>query len=130
MSDVEYETGRCDRHDTVVPIVTKSFAEANGLPYGCPPCRDEMLHGRDVATMTPDERATEVRAILEANCWAGFDAVWHRIDELVGRGTYTHELAAPSQLCAEIMGEGRLDPVESLRSLTDKPIIVVDASER
>jgi len=124
MSD--YEVGRCPKHDVDVPAVSKSFAEEHGLTYGCQACRDEIAHRPDPATMTKEERAAELGALLREQNWSGFDIVWERTDKLVGRPTYTHELAAAEMLCAEILGEGQVDPVESLKALAgNKPIVVV-----
>lgn len=125
-----YETERCPAHHIDVPMVSRSFADANGLPYGCLECRRALTDAPDAATLTPDERCAELHRLVTEPDFAGFDAVWHRVDQLVGRSTYTHELASPETLCAEIHGEGRLDPIESLRSLAgDKPIIVVEQSQ-
>jgi hypothetical protein len=56
---------------------------------------------RDASTMTPEERASEFE-------WWGsmltipFSDLHKRIEELAGRSVWTHELANPEQIIAEI----------------------------
>jgi hypothetical protein len=123
----DYETGRCDAHGIEVAVVSKSYAEEHGVQYGCPACREDLATrpGRD--QMTREQRCDELRTVLGAN-WAGFDVVWQRVDELVGRSTYTHELAYPEYLEHEIM-TGSVPTVEGIiaKLPADKPVIVVRA---
>lgn len=125
----DYEMIRCPEHGIDIPGVTQSYAEEHGLQYGCPNCRERLLNGRDVATMTPQERVEEMRRIL-GPCFGGFDAVWKRVDQLVGRGTYTHELAYPEYLEHEIM-TGSVPTTEGIIAKLphDKPVLVVSASD-
>jgi hypothetical protein len=129
-SDFQFDTVFCDAHKRTIPKVSQREAEEHGLQYGCPDCRDELIDRPDPAEMTGDERADEVRSLLKGLGFAGFDAIWKRVDALVGRGTYTHELALPDALADEARTRsGVTDPeiVENrLRSLAgDKPVIVV-----
>src|SRR5688500_9429688 len=62
-----------------------------GLTAACPTCTTEGEHRRDVAGMTPEERLEEFRSwgdVLEID----FAKVHKRIEELVGRPVWTHEL--------------------------------------
>lgn len=103
----------------------KCHIHADVVTDACPKCVEWWAGLPDVATMTPEQRCEELRAmpdILEVD----FDIMWKRIDELVGRGTYTHEVILTDQLCAEILGEGQIDPVDSVAALMDgKPVFVI-----
>lgn len=54
--------------------------------------------------MTPLERVNELNRWM-ACVTIPFDNIHKRIEELVGRSVWTHELALPDQLRAEIFGE-------------------------
>lgn len=58
----------------------------------CPTCVAAFPHRRDAATMAPEERLAEFdqHRILEIP----FDLLHRRIEELVGRPVWTHELAS------------------------------------
>lgn len=123
----EYETITCPTHGVEIPKVSQSYAVENGLQYGCQACRDDLASRPDPATMTREERAAELRPVL-GPCYAGFDAVWARVDALVGRSTMTHELAYPEYLEHEIM-TGSVPSTEGIIAKLphDKPVIVVAA---
>lgn len=124
----EYEMIRCPEHGIDIPKVSWSVAEAEGLQYGCPLCREALSNGRDVSTMTPAERVEELHRLLRRPCYAGHDAVWKRVDVLVGRSTYTHELAYPDYLEHEIM-TGSVPTTEGIIAKLphDKPVIVIQS---
>src|SRR5688572_1877757 len=93
----------------------------------CPTCTAAFDHRRDVATMTVEERVTELES------WVGvleieFSKVHQRIEELVGRPVWTHELADPEQLVAEIRRGVAADFGDVLNKISsiaaDTPVIV------
>jgi hypothetical protein len=62
-----------------------------GLTEACPTCTAEWENRRDASEMTPDERLAEYRSwggILEID----WPKVHQRIEELVGRPVWTHEM--------------------------------------
>jgi hypothetical protein len=99
-----------------------------GSNVGCADCL-EMIR-RDPATMTGDEKAEEVRSLLQEVMSIPFEPLWKRIDALVGRETYNHELGlAVDRLIEEARGTRTLtstdEIVNDLRN-TGKPVIEVD----
>lgn len=84
------QTYVCDKHGSTVQGGTC-----------CPDCVEAFANRRDAKTMTPQERADEFR-------WWGsiltipFGDLQQRIEELVGRSVWTHELASPDRLIQEI----------------------------
>lgn len=126
----EYEIVRCDRHGIDVPEITKSYADANGLPYGCSGCRTDLEQAPDPLTMTRQERADELRTLMGEGMYASFDAIWQRVDILVGRGTYTHELAYPEYLEHEIL-TGNVPTTEGIIAKLphDMPVIIVTTDD-
>lgn len=61
------------------------------LTEACPVCTAEWENRPDAATMTPEERLAEFRSwgnVLEID----FAKVHQRIEELVGRPVWTHEM--------------------------------------
>lgn len=99
---MEYEMFPCPAHGSEWPQVTREYAEANGLPYGCQDCQ-KFFEGE--VPDTPEGRAEQLRSILSGGegSYAGFQEVWWRVDALVGRSVYTHELAFPDYLEHEIL---------------------------
>lgn len=128
MSD--YETQVCERHGEEVALVSRTTAESLGIPYGCQACRVEIRSRPDPATMTRQERRDELEALLTEPNLQGFDIVWERTDLLVGRGTYTHELAYPEYLYHEIM-TGVTPSVEGIvaKFPPEMPVLVVEPVE-
>lgn len=92
--------GICPNHGTRVARVSRSKAEDLGVPYGCQACRIEVT-SRPVPT-DRGERATELHDLLTGPDYAGFDVICQRVDKLVGRSVFTHELAHPEYLEHEI----------------------------
>ncbi len=90
----------------------------------CGQCKHEFDTRRDVMSMTAEERATELER------WVGiltipFADLHLRVTELVGRDVYTHEMARPEQLAAEVRS-GRLIGMDAvIAKLTDRGINVV-----
>ena len=86
--------------------------------------------------MTPQERADELvrlvnasRSVLRAEGFLTFSDVHRRIEELAGRPVWTHELAMPESIVAEILsGEHPTMEriIEKMKELNpDVPVIVV-----
>jgi len=70
---------------------TCSRCSTSGLTEACPVCTEEWESRRDAAEMTPEERWAEFESwgpILEID----FSKLHKRIEELVGRPVFTHEL--------------------------------------
>ena len=123
----DYETKVCEQHGESVALVSQTTAESLGVPYGCQACRAELRNRPDPATMTRQERRDELEALLTGPNLQGFDVVWERTDLLVGRGTYTHELAYPEYLYHEIM-TGVAPSVEGIvaKFPPEMPVLVVE----
>lgn len=73
------------------------------LPPACPECVTAMQ--RSVATMTADERADELQHWGDIVLTVEFDVLHKRIEELVGRSVWTHEMA--SSLFPNLVREAR-----------------------
>lgn len=67
----------------------------------CPTCVDAFPARRAVSKMSPTERATELRSLV-GPLEIPFLMLHQRIEELVGRPVWTHELARPGSLVDEI----------------------------
>lgn len=99
------------------------------LTTACPRCTEEWENRRDAAEMTADERLAEFqswRPVLEID----FDKLHKRIEELVGRPVWTHELARPELLDHEI-ATGEQPGMEGVLAKlpADKSVIVVEGEE-
>ena len=112
---------RCPRHGLALTEGSR----------GCPWCVMDLRTAPPPGQMPPQARAAEVRLLLDEPLTVSFREVWRRIDALVGRPTWTHEMADPASLAAE--AESWVHPADldshalaSLRALAgDKPIVVV-----
>ena len=91
----------CPGHGESVAIVSPSEAEQMGIPFGCQGCTAEMKTGPDPDTMTGDERAAEVERWMNQPVTTPFTMIHERIEKLVGRPVWTHEMAAPNRLVEE-----------------------------
>jgi hypothetical protein len=88
--------------------------------------------------VTPEQRCQELRWLLHsdgveliAKGFKNFGDVHQRVEELVGRSVWTHELLFEDELCEEI-ASGQPSSVEDVimrmqRAAPDKPVLVVDA---
>lgn len=92
---------RCERHGLDVPKVTKAEAERLGVPFGCPVHLAEMEQSPDPNSMTGDERADEVTQHLCSPMLVPMDLIHQRIEALVGRPVWTHEMARAEHLAEE-----------------------------
>lgn len=99
----------------------------------CPVCLDWFENHRpDPVEMTPEERMTEMESwkIVEI----AFDKIHQRIEELVGRSVWTHEIGLNWEGLVKEAGErpGMVDMEKVMESLaaTGKPIIGVVAPDK
>ncbi len=67
---------------------------------GCPQCIESYTNGPDPATMTPDARVAEMERIVQCVTTATH-YWWPRLDALVGRSVYIHEIGSWDELCNE-----------------------------
>jgi uncharacterized Zn finger protein (UPF0148 family) len=100
------------------------------LTQACPVCTLEWENRREAVEMSPEERLAEFQSwgpVLEID----FDKLQQRIEELVGRPVWTHELGTSgvAYLEHEILTAQHpsLDGVLA-KIPADKQVIVVDAS--
>lgn len=97
---------------------------ADGQP--CPTCVKAWEKRTDASEMTPEERAAEFDSwtgVLEI----GFSMLHERIEELVGRPVWTHELARIELLRHEIL-TGEHPSMEGVLAKlpADMPVLVVE----
>lgn len=102
-----------------------------GLTEACPTCTAEWEERRDASKMTPEERLAEFRSwggVLEID----WPKVHQRIEELVGRPVWTHELGTSGlpYLEHEILTGDHPTMEGVLAKLpADKPVVVLDLSD-
>ncbi len=98
----------------------------------CPTCSAAMTSLPAASSMTPEERVTELER------WYGplevpFDLMHKRIDELVGRPTWTHELINKDSLIHELRHpEDRATMQDIIKKIADKEstlLVVVGEDE-
>jgi hypothetical protein len=99
------------------------------LTEACPTCTAEWEDRRDAAEMTPEERLAEMKSwgpILEID----WPKVHQRIEELVGRPVFTHEMGTGGMayLVHEIL-TGHHPSLEGVMAKlpAGKPVIVVES---
>jgi hypothetical protein len=91
----------------------------------CPECVAAL--SKDVSVMDPGERAAEVRWWAENVLTVPFADLHKRIEDLVGRPVWTHELANPDLLAKEIETGCQSSLQDVLDKFpVDKPVIVVE----
>ena len=113
------ETFICKTHHIEVP--------ASG--HGCEQCYTEWEHRRPANEMTPDERVSELKRIT-AQLSIPMRETMVRVDELVGRSVYSHELGSAffDLLCEEARnptGYISDETVIARAELSGKPVVVV-----
>lgn len=97
----------------------------------CLPCREDYT--RDVSSLSAPERVTELRRVLNHPVTVPFDLIHKHVEDLMGRGVWTHEFALPDELIREMEGlvgqpaPGALEKLE--RIAPGKPVIVVETEE-
>jgi hypothetical protein len=98
------------------------------LSGACPDCMEAWAKRRDPDTMTGDERAAEI------DFWTGivtipFADIHQRINELVGRGVFTHEMGS-KELLEEARTRVHPTPQEIINAIpSNKRIIVITDDE-
>ena len=90
----------------------------------CPDCAEAFANRRDPNQMTGDERAAEF------DFWGPILTIpmsdlTQRIDELVGRGCWTHELANPDRLREEARTRQHPTPQEVFDQIPPEKRIIV-----
>ncbi len=106
------------------------ICDKHGTPQesSCSDCMEAFTNRRDASTMTPEDRASEFE-------WWGsiltipFDDLHKRIEELAGRSVWTHELAHPEQIIAEIRTGQRATLADVLDKIPASKRIVVAVDE-
>jgi len=78
------ETFTCEWHGCVVPIEKEH--------PGCPDCNVFLDDPPDSAQMTGEERAAELRGWFDRVLTVRFPRLHERIEALVGRSVWTHEM--------------------------------------
>lgn len=98
----------------------------------CPSCNAELAGRPDRDTMTGDDRAEEVRALLHELSAYRIQDLHRRLEQLVGRPVWTHEFVTDTRLMEEARGalphpeNLAQHAIDSLQAVAgDKPIIVV-----
>jgi hypothetical protein len=81
--------------------------------------------------MTPKERAAELKWwCADSIVTIPFADIHERINELVGRPVWTHEIPGLDQLVAEILSQEEATLTDVLGKFSPgKPIVVVDMSD-
>lgn len=113
------EQFECERHAGVMIDV--------GSMEGCGDCLAMLSRDRD--EMTGDERADELLSWLHGKMSIPFERLHKRVEELVGRPVWTHEMGlAVERLTEEARGTRKLvsidEVVNDLRN-TGKPVIEI-----
>jgi len=102
----------------------------------CPLCIQEHEQRRDAESMTGDERAAELHRLCTGKLSRPFDMIHKRIEELVGRPVWTHEIGLRMEgLIEEARSRPRDTPIsgDEIRDKVigsippDKPVIVIQA---
>lgn len=99
----------------------------SGSMEGCGGCI--AMLSRPVESMTGDEKADEVRSWITGWTSIPFGRIHERLEQLVGRGVFTHEIGlAPDRLIEEARGTRTLvsedEIINDLRN-TGKPVIEI-----
>ena len=95
-----------------------------GAKESCPTCTEAYKHPRDVATMTTVERLAEfdlLNDVLEFD----LDLLHKRIEELLGRPVWTHELADIDSIRREIASGDRATMTAILEKIPAAKRIIV-----
>ena len=96
-----------------------------GARESCPTCLRNFDSRRSATAMTIDERVVELEAICGV-VEIPFDKIHQRIEELVGRPVWTHEIGWPELLVEEIRSQKPASFEDVLAKVpTDKRVIVV-----
>lgn len=110
---------------------TCTWCGQENVVEACPVCTERWENRRDAATMTPEERLAEfdsMQPILEID----FSKLHQRIQELVGRPVWTHELGTNgiAYLRHEILTDTHPTMDGILAKLPpDKPVILMERDD-
>lgn len=116
----------CPVHGVMVLPISQSEADRRGIEHGCPVHNEELRSRPDPSEMTRRERADELEALL-GPLWWGLGLLKARIDQLVGRPVYTHELASPEYLVHEILRDSPPTLEGILAKFPhDTPVVVIN----
>lgn len=96
-----------------------------GLDCACPTCTEFFANRPDAGGMTVDQRLAEWDSWMGPLC-IPFGDLHQRLEELAGRPIWTHELAKPEYIRAEIATVSTVGMEGVLAKLPhDKPVIAV-----
>ena len=92
----------------------------------CQACEEAFLKRRLIGQMGVPERLIELREWLEGPTEIHYMLIHKRIEELMGRPVWTHEIAYPESLYAELCSGGQPSMEEIIGKLpAHMPVIVV-----
>ena len=94
----------------------------------CPTCVANFRHRPKAHTMSPHQRAQELR-LLAGPLEIPFDLLHQRIEELLLRPVWTHELGNVDALIAEILSSQRATMDDIMAKVTAEKLIVVNVEE-
>lgn len=102
-----------------------------GSNVPCPECMEDFANRPDPATMTPEQRGAEMES-LDDIMEVSFDTFHERIEALVGRPVWTHEIASsvyPMLIAEAIERPGDVDIPHILEKISiinpDLPVMAV-----
>lgn len=109
------------------------FHKADVHDGPCPECDTEYETRRDVLLMTSQERADELEKWFDNILTIDFSKLHKRIEELVGRPVWTHEMGDPHVLVREVLLGEQVALSDVVKKATDilgpENIIVVTREE-
>lgn len=97
----------------------------------CASCMAEFKNRRPAAEMTGDERAAEVKRLVGIVTMP-FDNIHARMEEIVGRAVYTHEMgsrASVDQLMEEARTQQHITFAEIIEKIPDGKATIVAINE-
>lgn len=109
----------CNQHGTTQP---------DGKTY-CPQCMGSFRTRKAIVDMTIDERVEELGR-LSGQLTIPFSDMHQRIEELMGRGVWTHEMADFDSLVKELRNGDRVKMADIIAKLPqDKPVILIEVPQ-
>ena len=95
------------------------FHKINIRDGPCPECDAEYEARRDALLMTPQERVDEMEKWFGNILTIEFNKLHKRIEELVGRPVYTHEMVSEDALVSEILSGNVSTPEDVIKKAVD-----------
>ena len=96
----------------------------------CQMCEEAFLMRRGVGQMTVLERLAELKEWLEGATEIRYMLIHKRIEELMGRPVWTHEIAYPDSLYSELCSGDQPTMDQIIGKLpADMPVIVIGQEE-